>query len=40
MEVINQIKNGKLVSLSEQQLMDCDPGNSGCKGSTLDGAFD
>ncbi|KAM6572469.1 hypothetical protein CsatA_016549 [Cannabis sativa] len=41
-EGINHIKTGKLVSLSEQQLMDCDvtSGNLGCRGGFMDKAFE
>lgn len=31
-EGINQIKTGKLQSLSEQQLVGCDPQSNGCGG--------
>ncbi|PKU60225.1 senescence-specific cysteine protease SAG39-like [Dendrobium catenatum] len=40
-EGINQIKNGNLISLSEQELVDCDVNgqNQGCNGGLVDAAF-
>merc|ERR1712224_597793 len=38
-EGINFIKNKKLVSLSEQQLVSCDKGDHGCGGGLPDNAF-
>ncbi|XP_004308225.1 PREDICTED: zingipain-2-like [Fragaria vesca subsp. vesca] len=39
-EGITKIKTGKLISLSEQQLVDCDVQNNGCDASDIDVAFE
>ncbi|KAG6515791.1 hypothetical protein ZIOFF_026221 [Zingiber officinale] len=38
-EGINKIVTGNLISLSEQELLDCDTGNDGCDGGHMDVAF-
>ena len=39
-EGINQIVTGDLITLSEQQLIDCDTSNYGCDGGFVTDAFD
>ncbi|CAL4966758.1 unnamed protein product [Urochloa decumbens] len=39
MEGVNKIVTGKLVSLSEQELIDCDSKDSGCNGGDMGNAF-
>ncbi|KAJ3709009.1 hypothetical protein LUZ61_012714 [Rhynchospora tenuis] len=40
MEGINSIATGELISLSEQELVDCDTTNDGCDGGYMDYAFE
>ena len=39
MEGINKIVTGKLVELSEMELIDCDHNSHGCNGGRMDYAF-
>jgi len=40
LEGVWQIANGQLVSLSEQQLVDCSKDNDGCDGGSMDAGFE
>lgn len=40
MEGINKIKTNELVSLSEQELVDCNKESNGCTGGFMENAFD
>ncbi|XP_062016812.1 zingipain-2-like [Rosa rugosa] len=39
-EGLTKIKTGKLISLSEQQLVDCTQQNNGCSGGSLESAYE
>lgn len=39
-EGINKIKTGQLISLSEQELVDCESDNEGCNGGLMENAYE